>query len=59
MHPADALGQRNDLPGFRDRCRAMFLSGDVERIGAMVEAINRNVAPPAVSEMTARAGTKP
>ena len=40
---ADALGERNDLPGFRDRCRAMFLSGDVERISAMVEAINRNV----------------
>jgi len=56
---AAALGERNDLPGFRDRCRAMFLSGDVERIGAMVEAINRNVAPSAVSEKAARVGTKP
>jgi radical SAM superfamily enzyme YgiQ (UPF0313 family) len=40
---ADALGERNDLPGFRDRCRAMFLSGDVERISDMVRAINRGV----------------
>ena len=56
---ADALGERNDLPGFRDRCRAMFLSGDAERIGAMVETINRNVAPSAVSEKAAGVGTKP
>ena len=55
---ADALGQRNDLPGFRNRCRAKFLSGDVERIGAMVQAINRNVAPPAASDKTVAAGNE-
>ena len=50
---ADALGERNDLRGFRDRCRAMFLSGDVERISDMVSAINRGVTgrrPPAERE---------
>jgi anaerobic magnesium-protoporphyrin IX monomethyl ester cyclase len=56
---AEALGQRNDLPGFRDRCRAMFLSGDVESISAMVETINRNVAPAAGFGKAANAGAKP
>lgn len=56
---AEALGERNDLRGFRDRCRAMFLSGDVERISDMVKAINRHVAASPVSEKAARAGTKP
>ncbi len=56
---ADALGERNDLRGFRDRCRAMFLSGDVEGISAMVEAINRSVGPPAASCKPASAGANP
>jgi anaerobic magnesium-protoporphyrin IX monomethyl ester cyclase len=56
---ADALGERNDLAGFRDRCRAMFLSGDVESISALVKAINRNVTPAAGPEKAAGAGTKP
>jgi len=42
---ADALGERDDLKGFRDRCRAMFMGGDVEGITEMVRRINANVAP--------------
>ena len=41
---ACALGQGNDLRGFRDRCRAWFFSGDVDRIGEMLCAINRGAA---------------
>lgn len=42
---ADALGLRNDLKHFRDRCRALFFSGDVEGITSMVSRINRAVQP--------------
>jgi len=42
---ASALGQSDDLKGFRDRCRAQFLGGDVESIADMVSRINRNVVP--------------
>jgi len=42
---ASALGQADDLRGFRDRCRARFFSGDAEAIGEMVQSINENVVP--------------
>jgi len=41
---AEALGEGDDLKGFRDRCRARFLSGDVEAIQDMVGRINAHVA---------------
>ena len=41
---AHALGEMGDVKGFRDRNRAMFLSGDAEGIGEMVRGINRNVS---------------
>jgi len=37
---AHALGE--DLKGFRDRCRASFLSGDVEGVAEMVDRINES-----------------
>ena len=40
-----ALGESDDLRGFRDRCRTYFLSGDVERIAAMISDINKNAVP--------------
>ena len=42
---ASALGQADDLRGFRDRCRARFFSGDAEAIGEMLQRINENVVP--------------
>ncbi len=42
---ADALGERADLEGFRDRCRAQFLGGNVEAVSDMVQQINANVTP--------------
>jgi hypothetical protein len=40
---ADALGERGDLRSFRNRCRAMFLSGDAEGVAEMTTRINRAV----------------
>ena len=40
---AHALGEQDDVKGFRDRCRARFLSGASDAIGDMVERINRQV----------------
>ncbi len=42
---ADAMGMRDDLRGFRDQCRADFLSGDVASVDQMVRTINQNVVP--------------
>jgi len=53
---ADALGEWDDLKGFRDRCRARFLSGDAGAIQDMVEKINRTVAP--TPALTAVAGAE-
>lgn len=41
---AHALGEQDDLKRFRDRTRAMFLSGDADGIREMVTRINKNVA---------------
>ena len=41
---AEALGCGDDLRGFRDRCRSLFLSGAVEDVADMVKAINRGAA---------------
>ncbi len=46
---AEALGEVNDLKGFRDRCRAQFLSGDADAIARMVRRINRRVTPTSVA----------
>jgi len=40
---ADALGQGNDLRGFRDRCRVQFPSGAADEIGQFVGSINQSV----------------
>jgi radical SAM superfamily enzyme YgiQ (UPF0313 family) len=42
---ADALGQRNDMKSFRNRCRAMFLGGDARGVADMVGRINAAVRP--------------
>ncbi len=42
---AEALGERDDLRGFRDRCRAAFLGGDVETVRRLVTTINEHVRP--------------
>ena len=42
---ADALGEGEDLKGFRDRCRAQFLSGDAEGVAEVVRGINSAVRP--------------
>jgi len=47
---AEALGQGDDLRGFRDRCRADFLSGAAEAIGSMVAEMNEAMRPQPVSE---------
>jgi hypothetical protein len=44
---AHALGQIDDLRGFRDRCRTLFLSGAAEEVRGMVAEINRSVRSPA------------
>jgi len=41
---AKALGQGHDLKGFRNRCRALFVSGDVEGIAEMARGVNAYVA---------------
>ncbi len=53
---ADALGEGENLRGFRDRCRAMFLSGDTEAIREMVSRINCNVVPEKRGALEALAG---
>lgn len=42
---ADALGQADDLKGFRDRCRTDFLSGAAERVQEAVSKMNDAVRP--------------
>jgi len=42
---AAAAGEREDLKGFRDRSRALFLSGDADGIAELVARINRNAKP--------------
>ncbi len=55
---ASALGERGDLKGFRDRCRAQFLSGDAPGIAAMVRRINEGVAPRAPEQTLAAAAVR-
>ena len=42
---AHALGERDDVKGFRDRNRAWFFSGASEEIAEMTASLNRSVRP--------------
>jgi len=52
---AHALGERDDVKGFRDRNRAWFFSGAADEIAAMTASLNRSVRPRAKSARDVRA----